>query len=96
MVDITYTDAALFDLDRILINYSRHTQAGADSFIGELSDTFQLMAEMPHMGRARDDLMPSVRTHVYRAYVIFYSIVNEGIVIERIASPGQNTEDFFE
>lgn len=45
---------------------------------------------MPLMGRARDDLRAGIRMFVHRRYVILYSPLKDGVVIERIASPYQN------
>ena len=95
MAAVYYTEPALFDLDRIYQRYSQYNQAQADNFAQGLSDTFDLIAMFPLMGRARDDLLPGLRLHSYRRHVIFYTQVEDGILIERVAQPRQNYEDFF-
>ena len=95
MPNVYYTEPALLDLDKIHRTYARYAQASADERINGLSDTFELIAQMPLMGRARDDLLPGIRMHVYKGHVIFYSLLEDGIMIERLASPGQDPNRFF-
>lgn len=97
MAEVHYTEPALLDLDAILdFVAQRSDMATATEFINAFSTTFHLLAEMPQMGRARDDLQAGLRMFVYHRYVILYSELETGILIERIAPPYRNIEGMFE
>jgi plasmid stabilization system protein ParE len=51
---------------------------------------------MPKMGRARNDLQQGMRMFVHRRYVILYSEIDKGVLIERVAPPYRNIEKMFE
>ena len=97
MAEVHYTEPALLDLDAILeVIAQRSDMATATDFVNALSATFHLLAEMPQMGRARNDLQAGLRMLVYRRYVILYSELEGGVLIERIALPHRNIEGMFE
>jgi plasmid stabilization system protein ParE len=51
---------------------------------------------MPEIGRARDDLQEGLRMFVYHRYVILYSELETGVLIERVAPPYRSVEGMFE
>jgi plasmid stabilization system protein ParE len=97
MAEVYYTEPALLDLDAILdFIAQRSDMETATAFINALSKTFHLLAEMPQMGRARNDLQQGLRMFVYRRYVILYSELETGVLIERVAPPYRSVEGMFE
>lgn len=96
MTEVLYTESALLDLDRIHEYYSRYSQGRGDQFSEKLSETIYLLATMPLLGRSRDELLSGLRMFVHERHVIFYTQTDNGIPIERVASPYQNNEDFFQ
>ena len=97
MAEVQYTEPALLDLDSIeQFIISRSDTDTATNFINELSETFYLLAEMPKMGRARNDLQRGMRMFVHHRYVILYSEIDNGVLIERVAPPYRNIEKMFE
>lgn len=96
MAEVLYTESALLDLDQIHEYYSRHSRERGDGFSEKLSETIYLLAAMPLLGRSRDELLSGLRMFVHERHVIFYTQTENGILIERVASPYQNNEDFFE
>lgn len=97
MANVQYTEPALLDLDGIEeFIISRSDTDTAARFINELSKTFHLLANMPQMGRARNDLQRGLRMFVHRRYVILYSEIDNGVLIERVAPPYRNIERMFE
>ncbi len=93
---VLYTESALLDLDRIHKYYSRYSRERSDQFSERLGETIHLLAAMPLLGRSRDDLLSGVRMFVHERHVIFYTLVEDGILIERVVSPYQNYENFFQ
>ncbi len=96
MAEVLYTESALLDLDRIHEHYSRYSRERGDGFSEKLSETIYLLAAMPLLGRSRDELLSGLRMFVHERHVIFYTQTENGILIERVASPYQNNEDFFQ
>lgn len=92
---VVFTESALLDLDSIEAYIAQDSPENASRFIVQLDETCHLLGEMPMMGRARDDLRAGVRMFVHRRYVILYSLLENGVVIERIASPYRNIKDMF-
>lgn len=92
---VHFTESALLDLDQIHERYGRYSRERGDQFSGDLSETIYLLADLPLLGRARDDLLNGLRMFVYQRHVIFYTQTEDGILIERVASPYQNYEGFF-
>ncbi|HVZ29245.1 MAG TPA: type II toxin-antitoxin system RelE/ParE family toxin [Asticcacaulis sp.] len=63
----------------------------AERYLDELEETFQRLAAFPEMGRLGMEFRPPVRIHVFRAHLIFFDIVDEGVLIQRIR---HHTEDW--
>ena len=62
----------------------------------EIDKRSRLLARLPLMGRAREDLAPSLRSVVVDAYLIFYRPTDSGIEIVRVLHGAQNiTPDLF-
>ncbi len=56
----------------------------AISFIEELLERCQLLADTPGMGRARDELRPGLRSFAHGSYVILYRRTAVGVEIVRV------------
>ena len=62
----------------------------AISFIEELLERCQLLADTPGMGRARDELRPGLRSFAYGSYVLFYRRTAGGVEIVRVLHGARN------
>jgi toxin ParE1/3/4 len=62
----------------------RDNPARAVSFVDELLDRSQLLADNPLMGRARTNLRPELRSFPHGDYVIFYRPPAGGVTIVRV------------
>lgn len=54
-----------------------------------------VLAEMPGMGRPRDDLAPGLRTFPLSAYLIIYREVTGGIEVARVLSARRDYRRIF-
>jgi len=52
--------------------------------IDRIDAAFDMLAEAPLAGRARDDLKSNLRSFPVRSYVIFYVPVSDGIEVVRV------------
>lgn len=96
MAEVQYTAAALIDLDRIESQLAEYSTDLASRVFAELDDTFKALADMPLIGRTRKELREDVRSLVHkRGYTILYSLIEEGVLIERVAFPRQDIGGMF-
>ena len=56
----------------------------ADALIDRIEAAFDMLAQTPLVGRAREDLVPNMRSFPVRGYVIFYVPVSDGIEVVRV------------
>jgi toxin ParE1/3/4 len=55
-----------------------------DRYLGQLEDSFQLLAENPRMGRPCDAISSGLRRHEQGKHVVFYRLKPEGIRVVRV------------
>jgi toxin ParE1/3/4 len=56
----------------------------ADALLDRIEAAFDMLAEMPRAGRAREDLAPKLRSFPVGNYVVFYLPVPDGIEVVRV------------
>ena len=49
----------------------------------------------PTKGSPRDDLSPDIRQHVYKSYVILYSVIETGVLIQAVIEGHRNIDNMF-
>lgn len=93
---VHYSESALVDLDEIERRLAAYSTDVAARFFTELDDTLKLLAEVPLLGKARDELQPGIRSLVHKGgYTILYSQMDESVLIERVAAPRRDIEGMF-
>jgi toxin ParE1/3/4 len=92
MGSYTISDKAASDLAQLWDRISEDSGSDkiADRFVDRLLEDFQLLADFPQMGKARDDLKPGIRSLAYQRYLIFYLETKEGIDIARVVFGGRD------
>jgi toxin ParE1/3/4 len=86
---------AQIDLAEIWDFIAEDSQARADSFLDRLDQDFHCIAHNPHIGRARDELSPNLRSFPFGRYVIFYLVLADGIEIVRVLHGARNLDVIF-
>ena len=64
----------------------------ADGLIDRIERTFNMLAEQPLAGRARNDLAPQLRSFPVGSYVIFYVPLPDGVEVVRVISGRQDID----
>jgi toxin ParE1/3/4 len=64
----------------------------ADALLDRIEKVFDMLARTPMAGRARGDLVPSLRSFPAGSYVIFYVPVPDGIEVVRVMSSRQDVD----
>ena len=83
------------DLLRIWRYIAQNDRAVATQFIDRLHSTMGALAEMPGMGRRRDDLAPNIRTFPLGHYLIIYRDASGGIEVARVLSARRDYQRIF-
>jgi toxin ParE1/3/4 len=56
----------------------------ADAWVDRLFETLQLLATQPGIGRARDELLPQLRSMPFGRYLVFYLPLADGVEVIRV------------
>jgi toxin ParE1/3/4 len=72
------------DLRQIRDHILKDNPRRAVTFVDELLDRCQLLADNPLMGRARPEIQRNLRSFPYGDYVIFYRAAPVGVTITRV------------
>jgi len=91
-----FTDQAIQDLDDIHDFVAEDDPAAAARLMDELEQKCGALAQTPAMGRARDELAPSLRSFPVGKYVIFYRLNEAGIEIDRVLHGAWDLKSIFE
>jgi toxin ParE1/3/4 len=84
---------AVDDLDGIWLHIARDNMAAADAVIDHLTDRFRTLCATPLMGPACPELVPGLRRLPTWNYVIFYSVRDELLVVERVLHAARDLPD---
>jgi toxin ParE1/3/4 len=79
-----FTDPATSDFDKILDELERRSRTAARRVAGVIRDQCERYAGNPLLGILRDDLAPDLRCFLAFRYVVFYTIIPDGIEVTRI------------
>lgn len=94
---IVFSPAAESDLVEIGLYIAADDIERARSFIDELEAACAILADHPFAGIARPELGEGLRSKPHRRYVIYYSVLDECVRIERFLhgarDPGATLQD---
>jgi len=64
----------------------------ADAWLERIEDTFDMLAQTPRAGRARDDLGPRLRSFPVGRYINFYTPMSDGVEVVRVMNGRQDID----
>jgi toxin ParE1/3/4 len=83
------------DIAEIWDFIAEDNESRADGFIDELNEKFALLAVRPLIGRERKELADNLRSFPIGRYIIFYTILREGIEVIRVLHGARDIETIF-
>ena len=83
---------AKIDLAEIWDYIAEDNEARADSFVSSIDQKFQVLANQPALGRARDELVAGLRSFPTGRYVIYYQAMTNGVDIVRVLHGARDVE----
>ena len=84
MPQLRFSERAAQDLVEIGDFIARDNPIAAAQFVTLLEKRCSLLAAHQPVGRARDELIPGLRSLAYGRYVIFYRAIEDGAEIARV------------
>jgi toxin ParE1/3/4 len=87
--------AASQDLDEILEYFLTLNIEAGERFVQLFNQKCQNLVQFPKIGRIYDHIAPSLRGVPLNGYIIFYQIVDDGLIIVRVVSGYRNLESIF-
>ncbi|TNF38518.1 MAG: type II toxin-antitoxin system RelE/ParE family toxin [Deltaproteobacteria bacterium] len=76
-MQLRLSQAARRDLVNVWTYIAEDNAARADTFLDELYELFQTLADNPEIGRRRDELRTGIRSFPKGSYVVFYALSTE-------------------
>ena len=83
------------DLAEIWDYIAEYSLSRADDFIDSIDRKFHELAQSPHIGRSRNELLPGVLSFPFGRYIIFYLIILGGIEIVRVLHASRDIDKQF-
>jgi toxin ParE1/3/4 len=87
--------AASQDLDEILEYFLTLNIEAGERFVQLFNRKCQNLVQFPKIGRIYDHIAPSLRGVPLNGYIIFYRIVDDGLIIVRVVSGYRNLKSVF-
>ena len=95
MGEILLTPQAQDDLIDIWMFTAEANREAADRLMDAVKEKCQTLASMPEMGKAREELAPSLRSFPAGRYIIFYRPAGNGIEVIRVLSGYRDIDALF-
>ena len=95
MARVTRRPQAEADILEIWEYIAGDSISAADQWVDELHEKMSLWASQPLMGRARDELVPGVRSLTFGRYVVFFEPLPDGIDVVRVLHGSRDIDAIF-
>ncbi len=90
------TPVAAKDLDEITDYIAAYDPAAADRLSDRIQEKCPALAEMPGMGRGREEFAQNLRSSHVGKYIIYYRPEDEGIEVIRVVHGARDLPRLFE
>jgi len=84
------------DLDEIWLYIARDNINNADNLLEKIEQRCQSLSDFPLMGVSREALRPSLRSLSVGNYIIFYEMIDDGIMVVRVLQGMMDIEAIFD
>ena len=96
MADVQRTRQADADLLEIWVYIAENNIEAANGVIQSIGRRCHDCADLPGIGRRRDDLSPGLRSINEGSYIIFYRVADNGIQVVRVVHGARDLPSLFE
>jgi toxin ParE1/3/4 len=88
------TDANL-DVLEIWLHIARHNIPAAEKLVDDIEAKCSQLAQVPELGRRRDELQVGLRSVPVRGYIIIYRPVDGGVFVHRVVHGSRDLSQLF-
>ncbi len=96
MTAVYYSDLAKGDLAEIWLYIADDSPEDARRFIEHIEQKCIMLAELPRIGREYLELSEGLFGFPIKNYIVFYEIVDDGIVIARVLNAKRDIPALFQ
>lgn len=96
MARIAYSSRACSDIEQIACYIASDNPAAADRWLDSIDRTLDLIGTQPLTGQKVDHLMPGLRCHSHGQYVLYYKLLDDGLLLHRVLHGARKIEDIFD
>lgn len=96
MKTIRLRPKAVQDLDEIWLYVADRDPVAADALIDRMTACFQALCRTSRMGRACPEVMPELRRFPVENYLVFYSVRDRYLIVERVLHGARDIERLFD
>lgn len=89
------TQQAEEDLLTIWRYRAEHSPASATALMRNFHQQFALLADFPHLGKARPELRPGLRSFPHAQHSIFYYPKSDGVEVARVVHASRDLSGLF-
>ncbi len=93
MAGYCITAPAEQDVLDIWLYIARDNIHAADRLVDRFTETFERLAENPHMGESVERYRPGLRCFSLGNYVVYYRMADKGIEVYRVLHGARRAED---
>ena len=83
------------DLEEIWWYLAQDDPDAANRFLDKIEERCRALAQFPNMGVSRDELHPGLRSLPVGKYLIFYTLIPDGIEVVRLLHGMMDIDAFF-
>ena len=83
------------DLLEIWVYIAEQDMGAADRLMEKINITCKELADMPGMGRQRNELLAGLRSFPVGNYLIYYRVIPEGLEVMRVLHGARDIENLF-
>jgi toxin ParE1/3/4 len=92
---VTRRPAAEADLLDIWFHIAGDDPAAADRLLDRIESALEMLADNPHAGRARPDIMPEIRSFPVGPYLLFHAASGNGVELVRVLHGARDIDSDF-
>lgn len=94
-LDVRRAALANRDLDDIWLYIATDNPTAADRLVDKIEAAEDRLAIFPHLGKARDDIAPGLRSWAIGDYIVLYRVAPEHLDVVRIVHGARDLGDLF-
>ena len=90
MAEVRLRPEARLDLIVLHTGLLRHGERTADRYLARIYDALEVLRLFPLGGPARPDLRPEIRMWTVEKHIVYYSVEDDAVIVQRVMHHAQD------